>query len=396
MLHGNSKLLIKTLEESELLEGRYSKIRLVNIVDGEKRGHFSLVFRATDEIDGKDVALKFLDPDPSKSDQYRSACFRREHEILESLRGAARCLQVRSSCVSYELRVAIPEQNLDLAIPAPFFAAEWIEGDIDKHFESQEQSGAIEKLEIFNLVVLAVEGLHKRGVFHRDIKADNFRSRLDGTPLGEVVAIDLGTSARSESKPIAHYTGPVGLLMYSAPEAFCGMAGDRAIAPHTDMFALGCMLFEMFHPEDYQTAYRAKNPDFDIRFSALKARIDAEPRHEARVVAWEKNAPKLFQGLSPVKLDAASSAPAAISGLLSELIDQMTRPDFRSRESSFERVRRVCHSAIRTLSNEALARHRSQQVAKQRQAKAAKAIARAERSRNRLAQIRSGGTDGNI
>ena len=63
MLHPNNKILIDTLESTPILDGRFRNIRVVNcdVATGTKRGCFSLVFRAEDVIEGKDVALKFYD-----------------------------------------------------------------------------------------------------------------------------------------------------------------------------------------------------------------------------------------------------------------------------------------------------------------------------------------------
>lgn len=393
MLHGNSQLLVRTLEDLTLLDGRFSGLKLMNMSGGEKRGHFSLVFRAYDELEERFVALKFIDLDPAKQDRYRLMCFEREHQILELLKGAPRCLQVFSTYSTYELCISIAGQTEPITIPAKYFATDWIEGDIDEYFSRQDTESPIEKLKIFNEVVLAVESLHTRHVFHRDLKVDNFRCR-ESRDAREIVAIDLGAAARYDSEPmLPAYGCPVGFLMYSAPEAFCGMAGIRSIAPLTDIFALGCMLFELFHPDDYPSAYRAINTDFDLRFSALKARIDCESDEKSKVAAWDLQAPKMLQGLSPVSLsDNGSSAPAAICDLLSELIAEMTAPDFRSRIRSFAKARQRCWSAIRVLENEAFDRRRTLQVATRRAMRAAKATARAERAKSATRLVLPNGT----
>src|ERR1700685_1037236 len=96
-IHPNNLLLIKTLEALPLLDGRFANLKVVNcnVATGEKRGCFSIVFRADDTIEGKPVALKFFDLNPSAiSDVYRRTAFERESKILQTLQTRERCLQL--------------------------------------------------------------------------------------------------------------------------------------------------------------------------------------------------------------------------------------------------------------------------------------------------------------
>ena len=90
------------------LDGRFERIRLVNFdaTKRKKRGVFSLVFKAFDRIEQRDVALKFYDLDPRwLLDQYRLDSFRREHGILQTLLTRERCLQLASSLSTYSLTI---------------------------------------------------------------------------------------------------------------------------------------------------------------------------------------------------------------------------------------------------------------------------------------------------
>ncbi|WP_189644787.1 protein kinase family protein [Luteimonas gilva] len=377
-----------TLVGLPLLNGRYSGLELVNVVGNDKRGFFSLVFKAHDELEDRAVALKFFDIDPQKQNRYRILCFEREHQILVLLRGASRCLQVMSDFMVFNLEINLPGQSNPIVIPAPYFATAWLDDDIDDYFNQQEAVDAISKLKLFNDVVLAVESLHSRSIFHRDVKVDNLRQQRSNGRR-EVVAIDLGTAARCDSPPmLPAYGQPVGLLSYSAPETFCGLAGNRSIAPSTDMYALGCMLFELFHPDDFPSALRFANADFDLRVSALQSRIGAGTHDGERMEAWDIEAPRLLNGLTAIRLSSeSSSAPSAIIDIVSDLILEMTRANFRSREKSFARVRKRIWCAIRILENVALARRRSQIAAARRQARNEKARTRALRNASRLPSI---------
>lgn len=378
LLHSNSALLVNKLEALELLDGRFSKLVHVNMPNGEKRGFFSLVFRAYDEMEERLVALKFFDLDPKKQQQYRLLCFKREHEILKGLKGAPRCLQLASPYSTFDLEIPIQGHVEPFRVPANFFATDWLDGDVDDYFHKQDALDPVEKLKVFNEVVLAVESLHSRSVFHRDLKVDNFRC-CEKEGKREVVVIDFGTAARVDSQPMLDgYGCPVGLQMYSAPEAFCGFAGNRDVAPFTDMFALGCMLFELFHPDDFPSAYRAVNPDYDVRFSALMTRIPLDGTESERLRCWDKEAPRLFAGLSAVSLSkGGSSAPLAVADLLTSLIEGMTHPNFRTRQRSFIKVREKIWRAIRVLEHVSFQRRKAEIAAARRVARIEKALARA-------------------
>ena len=188
-LHPTSQLLVTTLESLPLLDGRYANMRLVNwsAVSG-KRGFFSLVFRADDVVEGRVVALKFFDP-AQAMDRYRLSAFFRECEILQSLMNAERCLQLEKSITDYDL--VVPGSG-GITIACQYFAVQWLEADIDDYFFGKN-ADPLDKLKLFNEIVLAVEALHRHEVFHRDIKIDNLRARREALKR-MVVAIDLGTA----------------------------------------------------------------------------------------------------------------------------------------------------------------------------------------------------------
>jgi hypothetical protein len=92
-------------------------------------------------------------------------------------------------------------------------------------------------------VRLAAEALaaaHAQGVVHRDVKPSNLF--LVGGDVERVKVLDFGV-ARFESMPArVTATGAlIGTPGYMAPEQ---VRGERDVGPATDVFALGCVLFE--------------------------------------------------------------------------------------------------------------------------------------------------------
>ena len=222
--------MINALESQADIDGRYTSLKCVNIdsLTGAQRGCFSLVFKAYDKVDQRWVALKFFDLDPGNIfAQYRIDAFQREHTILQGLLGVRRCLQVTSSFSTFKLQLKGLTGAL-FEMPCPYFAVEWLDEDIDMYFQQQDTIDAIEKLRLFHEIVLAVEALHSKQIYHRDLKMDNLRATYESL-VRLIVAIDLGTAALLESPNLQpnYDKGSVGAPAYAPAEALCGFAGEK-------------------------------------------------------------------------------------------------------------------------------------------------------------------------
>ncbi|OPZ13092.1 MAG: Serine/threonine-protein kinase PrkC [Alphaproteobacteria bacterium ADurb.BinA280] len=355
-LHPNNELLKRKLESLPLLDNRFSNLKLVNFSeeDDRKRGCFSMVFRAHDTAENKTVALKFFDLDPRwRNDVYRINSFKREHEILQGLLNVDRCLQLASA-----LSTCTIEETIDgvpgVSFSADYFAVDWLSDEIDSYFLAQGDFGPIEKLKIFNEIVLAVETLHSHEVFHRDLKADNLRAH-EAAVKRMVIAIDLGTAARFDSDCISTtYGHSVGAHAYAAPEAICGLAGNRTLAPFTDYYALGCMLFELFNPDYFFQAVRNWNRNFDLRLCAMAGELSGVSGRMQEVESWDAVVRRFGVGVTPVAIDGdGSSLPKGISKILNELLEVLTHIDYKKRKAPPNWIRQKLWTAIRVLENEA-------------------------------------------
>jgi len=355
-LSPNSLYLVNTLENLPLLDGRYAQMKCVNVTSatGVTRGVFSLVFRAFDQVDQRWIALKFFDIAPNKMfDQYRVDSFGREHSILQTLLGVRRCLQVASALTTFKLEITQPGGS-PLEIPCPYFAVEWIDEDVDSYFEMQDSYDALDKLQLFNDIVLSVEALHRNQVHHRDLKKDNLRASHER--LARIVyAIDLGTAARIESPPLRpdYDTGSVGAPAYTAAEGLCGLAGLREIAKFTDIYALGCLLFELFNRDLFVRELLARNPNYQPILTVLGLTVRGGTTPAEKLFRWHTALRTHGKGVTPISILALdNSVPVGIAQLLDELVKSMTRIDYRARPNSLEFVRRRIQSAITCLKND--------------------------------------------
>ena len=195
-------------------------------------GGMGEVYRATDTKLNRDVALKVL-PEAFVSDRERMARFSREAQVLGSLN--------HSNIASiYGLEDADEKHALVL---------ELVEGET---LAERIQKGALpveESLKIALQMAEALEAAHEKGIIHRDLKPANVKI----TPEGKVKVLDFGLAKALEdessvtdltSSPTRTGTS-VGAIMgtagYMSPEQARGQAVDK----RTDIWAFGCVLYEM-------------------------------------------------------------------------------------------------------------------------------------------------------
>src|SRR5436309_6837518 len=202
------------------------------------------VYRARDTTLNRDVAIKVL-PDLFASDADRLARFTREAQTLASL-NHPNVAHIHGLEESGGVRALVMEL---------------VEGE---DLSQRIVRGAIpldEALPIAKQIAEALEAAHEQGVIHRDLKPANIKVRSDGTvkvlDFGLAKAIEVagraggpggaGKENLTQSPTItspAMMTG-VGMILgtaaYMAPEQAKGRPADK----RSDIWAFGCVLFEM-------------------------------------------------------------------------------------------------------------------------------------------------------
>jgi eukaryotic-like serine/threonine-protein kinase len=219
------------------------------------RGGMGEVYRAVDRRLGRQVALKVL-PHAFSDDPHRLARFEREARVLASLNHP-------NIGAIYGLAEDSGRQALVL---------EFVEGT---SLAERLQSGPLpapDALAIARQVALALECAHQCGVVHRDLKPANIVVTSEGT----VKVLDFGL-AKAAGGPASspELTGVLtpgavlGTPSYMAPEQAEGQAVDQ----RTDIWAFGCILFEMLTgarafdggtPGKALTQILSRPPDFQM------------------------------------------------------------------------------------------------------------------------------------
>jgi eukaryotic-like serine/threonine-protein kinase len=179
-------------------------------------GGMGTVYAARDR-DGARVALKVL--------QRRAELdrFTREAELIAKLQ--------HENLVRYVAHGTHEEE--------PWLAMEWIEGEDLETRLSREGLTIGESIALIEEVAGALSVAHARGIVHRDVKPANVILR-EGD-IRRPVLLDFGIAHDRMAARTTRAGSILGTLGYMAPEQ---ASGDGAIDARTDVFSLGCILFE--------------------------------------------------------------------------------------------------------------------------------------------------------
>jgi Tol biopolymer transport system component len=196
-------------------------------------GGMGEVYRARDSRLKRDVAIKIL-PDGFASDPDRLSRFQREAEVLASL--------------NHGNIAAI--HNIEEANGSRFLVLELVEGETLADRIQQGPVPVDEALQIAKQIADALETAHEKGIVHRDLKPANIKIRADG----KVKVLDFGLAKMFEADPVSTVLSNsptlvsgtmqgviLGTAAYMSPEQARGQAVDK----RTDIWAFGCVLFEM-------------------------------------------------------------------------------------------------------------------------------------------------------
>lgn len=195
-------------------------------------GAMGQVYRARDSELHRDVAVKVLLPELAH-DSDRLARFAHEARVLATL-NHPNIAQI---------------YGLEKSAAATAIVMELVEGETLAHRIARGPIAVSEALSIARQIAEALEAAHEDGVIHRDLKPANIKVSLDGTVkvLDFSLAKLLRQQPTDDDEPIIP-AGPttnagvmLGTAAYMAPE----QARQRPVDRRGDIWALGCVLFEM-------------------------------------------------------------------------------------------------------------------------------------------------------
>ena len=198
------------------------------VVGGIGAGGMGEVYRAHDTVLNRDVALKLVHPD-----------FCHHPDSLTRLRREARAL------------AALNHPNVATLHELAEFGGscglvmELVSGETLADLIRRRRLPIAEALRLAVQITAALEAAHERGVTHRDLKPANIKITDDGVVkvldfgLAKTDATDAGSAAASTL--VSAEGAVIGTAPYMSPEQARGAPVDR----RTDIWAFGCVLFEM-------------------------------------------------------------------------------------------------------------------------------------------------------
>ncbi|NBD09443.1 serine/threonine-protein kinase [Corallococcus silvisoli] len=197
------------------------------------KGGMGAVFLARHlRLPGKQVAVKVLHGVEALSEEV-AVRFRREAEIASRL-GHPNIVEV----LDFDT----------LEDGTPFMVMEYLRGEgLSRRLRKQKQLPLEEVFSISRQMGAALQAAHRAGVVHRDLKPGNVF--LVPTEAGGVVGervklLDFGISKLVDSRTVQTLDSVLmGTPQYMAPEQAMGHNSD--VDARTDLFAFGCMVYEM-------------------------------------------------------------------------------------------------------------------------------------------------------
>ena len=182
------------------------------------------VYLAQDLRHDRPVALKVLRPE------------------LAAVIGAERFLAEIKTTANLQHPHILPLFDSGASDSFLFYVMPYVEGEsLRDRIAREKQLPVDEAVRIATQVLSAIDYAHRHGVVHRDIKPENILLH-DGSALVADFGIALAVSTAGGSTRMTETGMSLGTPHYMSPEQ---AMGEREVTGKSDVYALGCVLYEM-------------------------------------------------------------------------------------------------------------------------------------------------------
>ena len=199
----------------EILNGRY------RLDDRIAAGGMGEVWRATDTVLGRDVAVKTLHADRAVDPGFQTR-FRNEARAMAALHhpGVADVYDFGETANGSDAYIVMAR----------------VDGEpLTQRIAERGRLSPAETMSVVAQAGRALEAAHQAGIVHRDVKPGNLVIERDGT----VVLVDFGVARSAGTATLTGVGEVVGTAMYIAPE----QVSKDQIGPATDVYALGVVAY---------------------------------------------------------------------------------------------------------------------------------------------------------
>ncbi|WP_144660203.1 Stk1 family PASTA domain-containing Ser/Thr kinase [Paenarthrobacter nicotinovorans] len=214
------------VSSQRILNERYELGELIG------RGGMADVYKGTDTLLGRTIAVKVLRADLARDPQFQ-ARFKREAQAVAAL--------------NHPSIVAIFDTG-EYSVPGgpgedvrvPYIVMEFVSGRTLRDMIKAKELGVEDSIGYTLGVLAALEYSHRAGIVHRDIKPANVMVCAD---TGDVKVMDFGI-ARAMADSAATMTqtqAVVGTAQYLSPE----QARGETVDARSDLYSAGCLLYEL-------------------------------------------------------------------------------------------------------------------------------------------------------
>jgi serine/threonine-protein kinase len=239
-------------------------------------GGMAEVHRGLDTRLGRDVAVKVLRADLARDPQFQMR-FRREAQNAAALNHPAIVAVYDTGEVQSEFG------------PLPYIVMEFVDGHTLREIvKTQGPMTQRQVIEVMADVCAALDFSHRHNIIHRDVKPANIMIN----EAGAVKVMDFGIArALGEGQNVTQTAAVIGTAQYLSPE----QARGEAVDARSDVYAAGCVLFELLTGEPPFTG--------DTPVAVAYQHVREEPRRPS-----ELN-PSIPSSLDAVVLKALSKNP---------------------------------------------------------------------------------------
>ena len=263
------------------LDGRYEIHELIGV------GGMANVYRCTDTLDDREVAIKILKDEYLNNEEF-SRRFKNESKAIAML--------------SHPNIVKVYDVSFGDMIQ--YIVMEYIDGITLKEYIDRQ--GIIEWKDVIHLttqVLKALQHAHESGIVHRDIKPQNIMLLQDGT----IKVTDFGIARFSDKATRTMTDQAIGSVHYISPEQARGDQTDGK----TDIYSVGVMLYEML---------TGRLPfDGDTAVSVALMQLQQQPKRPREVN------PAIPIGLEQITMKAMQKKPGDRYASAAEMLNDIER-----------------------------------------------------------------------
>ena len=190
-------------------------------------GGMSDVYTATDELLGRDVAVKMMRPDLARDTNFLER-FRREAQNAAKL--------------NHQAIVAVYDtgQTPESDGAVPYIVMERVYGETLRDIlNDRGKMSLTDASETMAQVCDALYFSHEAGIIHRDIKPANIM--ITNTGMVKVMDFGIARALSDSSAAMTQTAAVIGTAQYLSPEQARGKSADS----RSDIYAAGCVFFEL-------------------------------------------------------------------------------------------------------------------------------------------------------